>query len=171
MSHDSPKDIKFCNPEFWEKRLQEMGNYENAVQKMGDDWDNVNKAQSAIIDHVVKGRLFDAGCGHGRAVDLIPRTVEYVGMDITPFFIEEAKRRYPNNKFILGDIRNTDFKDKEFDWALAIGMADSIYWPEMEKELIRICKMILVLRCEKPKDYLIISSKMAKLYAKQKQGT
>ena len=152
---DTPRDPKFCSPEFWQRRLREDNNFEQAVQKI--DWNVVNFNQKEILNNICFGKVFDAGCGFGRICQLLgDQVTDYVRMDITPEFIAEAQKRFPDKKFILGDIRDTGFNDKVFDWGIAIGMADSIYWPEMEKELKRICKRIIILWCEKPKEYKII---------------
>ena len=154
---NSPKDPNFCNPTFWEERYKKSNNYSQAIQAISD-WNAVGEEQKKVCEQFIEGKVFDAGCGYGRIIEFLPwsKITEYIGMDITPIFIEEAKRLYPNHKFILGDIRNTGFNDKVFDWGIVIGIADSIYWPEMEKELKRICKKLLILRCEKPKEYIII---------------
>ena len=146
----------FCTPEFWRKRIKESKTLRDAIQGVSD-WDATLKGHKVILDKFIKGRVFDAGCGYGRIIEYLPDTVtDYVGMDITPEFIEEAKRRYPEHRFKLGDIRRTTFYNKEFDWAIAIGMAnDNRPWHEMEKELIRVAKNVLLLWLSKPDKYFI----------------
>ena len=147
----------FCTPEFWRNRIKEnKGNLQDAVQSVSS-WEKTLIGHKKILDKFVKGRVFDAGCGYGRVIEYLPETItDYVGMDITPEFIEEAKKRYPHRRFLLGDIRKTTFKNKEFDWAIAIGMAnDNRPWYEMEKELIRVAKNVLLLWLSKPDAYFI----------------
>lgn len=151
---DSPKDKDFCDRSFWERRLKEHGTFERAVQNV--HWNEVNPEQAKIFNQFVSGNVLDVGCGYGRAIPLLKTDVDYIGIEITPAFIEEAKARYPSNRFLLQDARKMTFDDNSFDWGLAIGIADSIYWPEIKKEMQRVCKKILILRCEQPKEYEII---------------
>jgi len=155
IEKDTPKDVDFCKSSFWERRFKESKSFEMAVQKV--DWNSVNLKQEEIINRHCSGRVLDAGCGYGRITKFLGNKItDYIGIDCTPFFINEARRKFPKRKFILGDIRGTEFDDKSFDWGIAIGMADSIYWPEMKKELQRICKKVIVLWCEGEKEYEIL---------------
>lgn len=48
----------------------------------------------------------DLGCGTGLLFMFYPATTRKVGLDISSEMIEEAKKNYPNAKFLVGDIRN-----------------------------------------------------------------
>ena len=152
--------MNFSDPEFWEKRIKESSKWEDAIQG-GVDWEEVNKYHKEILKQV-SGKVLDVGCGYGRIIDLLPKDIDYTGIDISPDFIAEARKRYPNHKFILGDIRKIDFEDK-FDWAIVISMGgypqekvSEFYW-ELERELTKIAKKILVLWLSKPREYKIIT--------------
>jgi len=66
-------------------------------------------------------KILDFGCGLGDLYDFLQSNkiiTDYHGIDITPEFIEEAKKKYPNGKFLLGDI--FDVKEK-YDYVFASG--------------------------------------------------
>ncbi|WOO42952.1 class I SAM-dependent methyltransferase [Rubellicoccus peritrichatus] len=49
--------------------------------------------------------LYEAGCGTGSILNLIPEVKDYFGYDISPSYIAQAKERFPNYHFhvIEGD--------------------------------------------------------------------
>jgi len=51
-------------------------------------------------------KLFDLACGNGVLAKSLPKEVEYLGVDIAPSLINEAKRtdRNPNHKYLVADI-------------------------------------------------------------------
>jgi SAM-dependent methyltransferase len=62
-----------------------------------------------------KDTVLDIGCGYGdfsHAVD----NGNYIGFDICPEMIKEARKRYPDQKFI------TEWKDETADWVIASGV-------------------------------------------------
>lgn len=116
-------------------------------------WDSINTKHQKIIDQEVKptDRVLDAGCGYGRTSEMI-KSKDYVGVDFSPDFIEEAKTRYPDREFMVGDLKSLPFKDKEFDVSIAISIKHMIQdnlgdpaWKEMEQELKRVSKKVLIL--------------------------
>ena len=147
----------FQDPKFWEERLKEFrGNFKNTVQSVSD-WEATEKGHKATIEKFVKGKVLDVGCDYGRIIPFLPKTVtDYVGIDIAPIFIEEAQKRYPNHKFILGDARATGFNNKSFDWAIIIGIGYDGVWKEWEKEVRRVCKNVLILWCEGPNNHIVL---------------
>jgi SAM-dependent methyltransferase len=64
--------------------------------------------------------VIDLGCGSGRALLWNrDRGAETVGIDISPFFSEEARREMP---LLLGDLRRLPFADRAFNkaWSLDV---------------------------------------------------
>lgn len=50
-------------------------------------------------------RVLDAGCGNGRLYPaIIEKGAEYVGIDLVPELLKEAKQQYPEGNFQLGDL-------------------------------------------------------------------
>jgi ubiquinone/menaquinone biosynthesis C-methylase UbiE len=60
-------------------------------------------------------RLLDVCCGPGYVAGAAAaRGAAAVGIDITPAMIEEARRRFPNAEFRVGDAENLGFADASF---------------------------------------------------------
>lgn len=62
-------------------------------------------------------KVLDLGCGPAslwyRFIKI--KSIDLIGVDISPNMIGVAKKLYPNNKFKVGDTENIPFKDKTFD--------------------------------------------------------
>jgi ubiquinone/menaquinone biosynthesis C-methylase UbiE len=60
--------------------------------------------QKSII-YNQQSKLLDLACGNGVLAKSIPKEVEYLGVDIAPSLINEAKRtdRNPNHKYLVAD--------------------------------------------------------------------
>jgi SAM-dependent methyltransferase len=93
--------------------------------------------------------VLDLACGYGR---LSPLFNNYTGVDFSPDFINEANTLYPGKRFLCENIKKLPFKDKEFDWGIAISLKAMIInnlgieeWTPMEKEIRRVCKKTLIL--------------------------
>ncbi|QUT04378.1 class I SAM-dependent methyltransferase [Sphingobium phenoxybenzoativorans] len=72
-------------------------------------------------------RLLDLGCGPGFLLDYLSHAglidkVDYTGIDLSPEILAEAERRWPEQKFLLRDIRKTPFADGVFDYAILCGV-------------------------------------------------
>lgn len=141
--------------EFWAKRIQQAKLNKKlhwSVFLANDNlWNRLLKAHLKVINKFIKPtqKVLDAGCGYGRMSEYFTK---YVGVDFSPDFIEEAKRLYPDKEFIVADLKNLPFKDKEFAWGLIvsvkhmiIGNCGSEDWEQMEKEIKRVCKKVLIL--------------------------
>ena len=60
--------------------------------------------------------LFRSGCGLGEwTVFLSSQKFDAYGLDISASTIERLKKHFPNEQFIVGDIRKTGFPDGYFD--------------------------------------------------------
>lgn len=68
-------------------------------------------------------KVLDIGCGVGEYVNYLTNKklkVDYTGIDINQIYVLIAKKRYPNNVFMLSD--GWDLDDNQFDWAVASGV-------------------------------------------------
>ena len=85
------------------------------------------KSRGLLIEKYVKpdkkDHILDLGCGPGRLIDSLPKGIQYTGIDISPDYIEYAKKRYGNKyNFICSDIMDVDFLDiGTFDKVIARG--------------------------------------------------
>lgn len=67
-------------------------------------------------------KILDAGCGPGRDSGYFSEQgYKVIGVDLSKGLLEVAKKRFPQCKFVEGDLRNLPFEDDSFDgiWANA----------------------------------------------------
>jgi len=103
------------------------------------DWltDERSDREAAVIADLARlepgDRVLDVPCGHGRIANrLAARGARVVGIDVTPSFIDiaraDAAERGVTADFRLGDMRDLDVADAEFDvvvnWFTAFGYFD-----------------------------------------------
>ncbi|KQO10365.1 SAM-dependent methyltransferase [Agreia sp. Leaf244] len=66
------------------------------------------------------GAAIDAGCGPGHWTDFLARRgVDIRGIDLTPAFVEHARRRYPELRFATGSVDALDASDASLGGVLA----------------------------------------------------
>lgn len=148
------------DPDYWKVRLERAkgDNLHHAIfrcsaERWRDIWEKHRQILRAKIGPM--DRILDAGCGWGRLLDLLPVPPWwYVGVDLSPSFIEKAKEEHPRwrNHFHVGDLRRLPFLSQDFDWAIMVSIRPMIYrnagigaWQECERELRRVAKRLLYL--------------------------
>lgn len=110
-----------------------MAEYQKSFQKYGVDpkalkWASKRAAEQRykqiVADIDFEGKsILDVGCGFG---DIIPyisaktKKFEYLGIDITPEFIREAKKLYFGHKFMVGNYFAKPLKEN-FDVIICSG--------------------------------------------------
>src|SRR5262249_17010217 len=69
------------------------------------------------LDRLPKGsRLLDGGCGTGEwTLYFQQKGFDVCGLDISRTTVEKLKSYFPDSRFVVGDIRKTDFPDNTFD--------------------------------------------------------
>jgi len=145
------------DPEFWRKRLQEADERHHALyvcQK--ENWDSTAECHRMELAQTIKPNetVLDAGCGWGRLLDLMPAnwTGDYLGIDLSPDFIDLARKEHPSKTFVVGDIRNIPAFTQQYDWAVLISIKFMVirnlgqeFWDQCEVELRRVAKELLFL--------------------------
>lgn len=98
-------------------------------------------------------RVLDLGAGSGRLYRGIPPGVEYVGVDISPGMLKEAKKDHPGATFIEADILKTDSLKSlgQFDYVFIIAVAHHLDERELKKLFISMKE------CLKPNGIGILS--------------
>ena len=78
-----------------------------------------------VAEHVQAGvgaRILEIGCGPGTILDYLP-DCEYVGFDISPRYVEMARKRFPRAQFICESVSRFSLeKPQQFDAVLAFGV-------------------------------------------------
>ncbi len=152
-------------PEYWKGRLAEAVDKEQIhhaiFQCPGDMWRAIAAKHREVLANTLKAEssVLDVGCGWGRLLSIMPPWWKgrYVGIDLSPDFIEFAKRSHPTRDFWVGDLRDSYWPnlatfEKKFDWAILISVrpmvinnAGTATWEEMEKTIRKLAHQILYL--------------------------
>ena len=145
-------------PSYWKERIEKAQETHHSVFLCGiNRWNNICKEHRAILHRTIgpSDSVLDAGCAYGRLLDLMPRAWhgDYHGIDLSPDFIEKAKRSYPEREFTVGDLRDLSrFSDKQFKWGILVSIRPMVKrnlgndeWSKMESELTRVCENLLYL--------------------------
>lgn len=90
-----------------------------------------------------KYKILDIGCGPASLWPYFKKikNINLIGIDISPEMIKLAKKAYPKDKFIIGDLENLPFEDKTFDIVIVSSVLHHL--PKTEnsfKEIRRILK-------------------------------
>lgn len=96
-----------------------------------------------LAPQFVKGDLLEVGCGEGRGIDyLLPSVNSYTAIDKIAPVIERLQKKYPQGKFISGNIPPlSDFKDNSFDSIVSFQVIEHIQDDHLFlKEINRVLK-------------------------------
>jgi len=74
------------------------------------------------IRPAVGDRILEIGCGPGTIVPYLPR-VDYLGFDLSPDYVAQAQRRFPQAKFVCERVSGYSLREQaSFDIVLALGI-------------------------------------------------
>jgi SAM-dependent methyltransferase len=148
------------DPAFWRERYEKNPDeiHRTVYHCSEGHFQAIAQAHKNILSRLVqKGdTILDVGCGYGRLLDLLPEKPSmYVGFDLSPELIEEAKKRYPlfANSFLCYDIREVGENSiTSFTWAvlisikqMVIGNAGQEAWENLQTHILKFCDQILIL--------------------------
>jgi ubiquinone/menaquinone biosynthesis C-methylase UbiE len=91
----------------------------------------------------VKGDLLEVGCGEGRGIDhLLPSVRSYTAIDKIAPVIEQLQKKYPQGKFLSGNIPPlSSFSDNSFDSLVSFQVIEHIEDDHLFlKEINRVLK-------------------------------
>lgn len=142
---------------YWKERLERAPKdapHHAVFRCSAELWRRIEEKHRQILTQEIKpgDSILDAGCGWGRLLDLLPRwDGRYLGVDLSPDFVEKARWLHPTREFVVGDLRRLDFPDT-FQWAVLISIRPMMRrnlgeeeWSKMESELRRVAKRLLFL--------------------------
>ncbi|MCX6726367.1 MAG: class I SAM-dependent methyltransferase [Candidatus Shapirobacteria bacterium] len=98
-----------------DEKNQNIENYDKSAvfhskkfDEIGARVDDINKSFSYI--NKINPKVIEIGCGNGRdAKEIIKRTNDYLGIDLSKGMLEQAKMNVPEAKFLLADLENYEF--------------------------------------------------------------
>jgi ubiquinone/menaquinone biosynthesis C-methylase UbiE len=88
-------------------------------------------------------KVLDLGCGNGRFSQYL-QGADYTGVDASQKMIEQAKKRFPDKKFIKGSALDLPFKDNSFHKIYSIAMIHQIPSEEYRLKALSEMKRVLV---------------------------
>lgn len=147
---------------FWKDRIRGAAKRHFMVYVTSEgDWQRINYEHEKILRTEIKqtDKVLDAGCGYGRWAHLFSMD-NYVGVDLSPDFVEMAHLENIGWKFIEGKLESLPFQDGEFDVAFCVSIKEMIIdncgqelWDAMQRELKRVAKKLLILEYTNPAEY------------------
>lgn len=148
------------DPWFWRRRIYSTlirsGRVHEAVCHVNAaTWQSIQEETGRILSKYLprNGTLLDAGCGCGDVFALLPSSARYIGVDLSPDFIEIAKLRYPFVRFEVAALDDLGlFDDDVFDLAVGRSVEGTVggnmpdgYWDRCVAEVLRVAKRFLLI--------------------------
>lgn len=114
-------------------------------------WDDLN----IFLKYIKDGdNVLDLGCGNGRLVDLLKnKNVAYLGVDYSKGLIDQAKQKYPDNKFRVMDSLDLKLPRESFDAVITTAVLNHFPTRQMQLAFLQNIKNVL-----KPGGYLLMSN-------------
>ncbi len=108
------------------------------------NWSHVAAAIEKL--QIIKSsKVLDLGCGNGRVLDILGKfEINYTGLDLSPKLIDLAQKKYPAEKFIVGNLLDTPFLENEFDLVLSLATLHHI--PSEEQRISAFSEIYRVLK-------------------------
>lgn len=150
---------QIADPKYWKQRMDHAApdNFHHSIFLVDKStWQRIEDKHREILKTVLTpwSSVLDAGCGYGRLLTLMPQTWEgkYLGVDLSPDFVDLAKRNHRLHNFVVGDLRHLPVADVKFDFGVLISIRPMIKrhlgeeeWAKAEAELRRVCRQLLYL--------------------------
>ncbi len=108
--------------EIVKRNYEEIVNYFNETRnRKNRSWPELVKINKAVKNN---DSVLDIGCGNGRLLETFGnKKIDYIGVDSSEKLINIAKSRFPNFKFIIGNILELGkIPDINFDYVFCIAL-------------------------------------------------
>ena len=121
-------------------------NYEEAASEFSDSrkrksrsWEKLKEICSGIKDWQ---SILDMGCGNGRLLVLLEnKKINYLGIDNSKELIALAKKRFPGNKFIVGNILDLgEIKELNFNYVFSVAVLHHLPGRDLRIKALRQLK-------------------------------
>jgi len=109
--------------EYYSPKVKKYGNSPRAVGWINRDNQLARFMAACDVGHLEGASILDAGCGLGHFYEFLLQqfhSFSYVGLDISPLMIENARKLYPEAHFKHEDVLTYSFSES-FDYAVTIG--------------------------------------------------
>lgn len=156
------------DPEYWRTRLQTAppSQIHTAIFRCPyERWVAIENKHREILAASIHDTesVLDVGCAWGRLLSLMPRSWngEYLGVDLSPDFINLARLQYGTRRFEVLDISTLEAAPIEprYNWAIMISIRPMIvrnlgieYWTGVERGIRRSAEKLLYLEYD-PDDH------------------
>lgn len=109
-------------------------------------WPDIQEILSIVVSkwYSTLGRVIDIWCGSGRLAWILDNFDEYVGVDITEWLLDIAKKDYPQHRFERCDMNELDTLDlSKFDTIFLVASFHHILDSEKQEMVLRQIKKLL----------------------------
>lgn len=124
---------------------------------------SVSFLRPELFSSLESPEILDIGCGGGHALDLfetMARPIRYTGLDFSPGMIETAAKRYPGQRFVRFEFKDSlPFDDGSFDLVYFYDVLEHVEHPRLLiDEAIRVSRrhVLCTARCSKLADDLLL---------------
>lgn len=140
-------EIKDLNsPKLWDRLNFEISNPKTQYPMM---WDRLNTVARMIPAGVNK--VLNIGFGGAQLEDMVGKSYDWHGIDISPKSVKTASARHPDKHFQIGIITNLKFPKESFNCVIALEVLEHIPPHLTFKAFSQIYNVL------KPGGYLIVS--------------
>jgi len=123
------------------RNYEEIAEHYNETRKkhLSPLWDELKKICDLVEDWQ---SVLDVGCGNGRLLELFKdKKVSYLGIDSSKELISFAKKRFPGNKFIEGNILDLgEAKEINFNYVFSIAVLHHLPGKDLRVKALRQLK-------------------------------
>jgi len=92
-----------------------------------------------LLEFKKSGKLLEVGCAFGYFCHVASKHFDCTGMDVSEYAINQAKKRYPNLKFFIGDISKLSLKQK-FDIITSFDSSEHVQ--KFDESLVNIKNLL-----------------------------
>ena len=116
-------------------------------EELWDDFYSKNKTAwrgNTVIPIRVTGKALDLGCGNGKTVStLIDKDMDVTGIDFSEVAVNQCKERFPQAKFLVGDITRLPFEDDTFDCVTAVHVLEHLNDEQLSSTVNEIRRVLV----------------------------